>query len=154
MLSLKIFFKIIPYIWPFIREMVFGNKPILKAMRDNKKKVFFAMLILFSFGLNFVAVPRLVTMSMQYIALDKRYKELDAKYKAVESSAKHPKANGTEQQVVVKVPETVKTPERTVKQMKKLPPVKPTPRPNRVNEIHQDFARLKKSEEEDARLNY
>lgn len=154
MLSLKIFFKIIPYIWPFLREMVLGNKPILKAMRDNKKKLFFILLILFSFGLNFVAVPRLVTMSMQYIALDKRYKELDANFKAINSSVKHPSANGVEQQVTIAEPNApVAKPHRASKSVKKSP-AKTQPRKEHFDEIRNDFARLKKIEEDNARLNY
>lgn len=156
MLSLKIFFKLLPYIWPFVREMVLGKKPLLIALRDNKKKLFFITLILISFGLNFVAIPRLVSMSMQYIALEKRYKELETKFNNINSSTKHPKANGAEQQIQIKEPAVISKPATPTSAKTSKKKVTPQPKVQKkdVQEIHSEFIKLQKAEAEDARLNY
>lgn len=107
MLALKFFIKLLPYVWPFVREMVLGKKTIMEAIREHKKKVAFLMLIVFSFGTNFFTVTRLVTMSVDHLALDKKYKELESKYKEVLSSPRHTIANGAEVQAPVKQPEVI-----------------------------------------------
>jgi hypothetical protein len=148
MLSLKIFFKLIPYIWPFLREMVLGNKPILKAVRDNKKKLLFLALILFSFGMNFVMLPRLVSMSMQYIALEKKHNELEAKYKAVSTLPKPTKEVKPEPRPIVEEIPVQKFPVMEKVEKKKT---KEQIRADKelLETIRKDFARLKKMEEEE-----
>lgn len=104
MLSLKLFIKVLPYVWPFIRGMFLGKKTWLEAMRDNKKKVFFMFACLFSFCLNFVLVPRASHLALEYIALEKKYTELTIKYDGLVSSTKHPMANSTEVKLPVRPP--------------------------------------------------
>lgn len=149
MIAFKIFIKLLPYIWPFLREMVLGNKSIFAALRDNKKKVFFITLVIVSFGLNFLTVPRLLTMSMQYVTLDKRYKELEVKYDRLNSSAKHPGTNGAEQQAMVKkespvVPATSLEPQGIPKKEDKLS----TPK-KRTDHVAEYFEKIRQREEKD-----
>lgn len=94
--ALTFFIKLLPYIWPFLREMVLGRKTFLEAVRDNKKKAFFVALVIFSFGLNFVLVPRSSTLAMEYLALERKYKELEAQNKPLGSSSKQTVSQGKE----------------------------------------------------------
>lgn len=102
---LSLFVKMMPYLWPFIREMIFGKKSIWSAFRDNKKKVLFAVLVVFSIGLNFVLVPRSVQLSIQYVNLERKYIELQ---KA--SSTKHPTSSNVEVKANEKDPNVVSQP--------------------------------------------
>lgn len=82
-------FKLITFLFPFIKEMVLGEKTIREALRTNKMRVFLIGLILLSFFLNIVLVPKLVRISADYVILDRKYKELEEKYTAFQKSS-HP----------------------------------------------------------------
>lgn len=151
MVAFKIFLKVLPYMWPFIREMVLGRKSLLAAVRDNKKKVFFITLIIVSFGLNFLTVPRLFSMSVQYVTLDKRYKELEARYNRVTSSAKYPNANGLEQQIQIKEsvkqkPSEAEKKPKLAKEEEKEPSSKAD-----MNQIKEQFEKIRQREEKELR---
>jgi len=155
MVAFKIFLKVLPYMWPFIREMVLGRKSLLAALRDNKKKVFFITLIIVSFGLNFLTVPRLVSMSVQYVTLDKRYKELEARYNRVTSSSKYPNANGLEQQIQIKETNKERAKEKSPATEKKPSPKKeedkgPASKAD-VDQIKQQFEKIRQREEKELR---
>ena len=66
------FFKTIEMIWPFIREMVIGDKSLLDALKYNKKRVLLVILIFVSIGTNFFSIHRLITISQQYIVLNNK----------------------------------------------------------------------------------
>jgi hypothetical protein len=148
MIAFKIFLKVLPYIWPFIREMVLGRKSILAALRDNKKKVLFISLVLFSFCLNFLTIPRLLSLSAQYVALEKRYKDVQTHPASVGSTVKHPTANGVEQKVHIKEPphvaviETVEKKPIPSKKKKKVIVSDPN-----VNQIKEQFEKIRSREE-------
>jgi hypothetical protein len=72
-------FKILLFIWPFIKEMVLGKKTMKEAIKDNKRKVAIAFVIVASLGLNMVTLTRLWTLSAQYVDLQKRYTFVDKK---------------------------------------------------------------------------
>lgn len=105
LLGLKLFIKVLPYIWPFMKAIFLGKKSWTEAFRDNKKKVFLLFICLLSFSLNFVMVPRATHLALQYIAMEKRFLELQAKYNALEGTRKTTISDGKE----VKLPEKVST---------------------------------------------
>lgn len=101
LVGLKLFIKVLPYIWPFMKGIFLGKKTWLEAFRDNKKKVFLLFVCLFSFSLNFIMVPRATHLAIEYIALEKRYLELQKNYDALNGSKKTTIADSKE----VKLPE-------------------------------------------------
>lgn len=70
-------FKLIAFLFPFVKEMILGEKTIREAIRTNKMRVFLIGLILLSFFLNIVFIPKLVKISADYVILDRKYKEMD-----------------------------------------------------------------------------
>jgi hypothetical protein len=80
-------FKLIALLFPFVKEMILGEKTIREAIRTNKMRVFLIGLILLSFFLNLVVIPKLVKISADYVMLDRRYKDLEQKSS---SSITHP----------------------------------------------------------------
>lgn len=72
------------FIWPFLKEMVLGDKTVGQALRTNKARLLLLILILGSFGMNIIMTPRLVTISAQYIELDKTHKKLVGANKDIE----------------------------------------------------------------------
>ena len=96
MSALTFFFKLLPYIWPFLKDMILGRKTMLEALRDNKKKVLLVVIVIFSLGLNFFMVPRTTRMAIDYLALDKKYKELQTQCVATPGTLKHTISQGTE----------------------------------------------------------
>lgn len=71
-------FKLLPFIWPFVKELMLGNKTLTEAFKDNKKKVFTVALIMASFALNIFVVPKLLTISGQYVILQREHEKLQA----------------------------------------------------------------------------
>lgn len=65
--------KVLAFLWPFIKEMVLGDKTLKEAIKDNKKKVLLALLIMVSVGMNFFTISRLVVVSQNYINVEKKY---------------------------------------------------------------------------------
>lgn len=82
-------FKLLTFLFPFIKEMILGEKTIKEALKTNKMRVFLIGLILLSFFLNMFTIPKLVRISADYVILDRKYKELEDKYKGINQSS-HP----------------------------------------------------------------
>lgn len=120
-------FKLITFIFPFIKEMILGEKTIKEALKTNKMRVFLIGLILLSFFLNMFTIPKLVRISADYVILDRKYKELEDKFKGINQSS-HP---------IVKpatVPEKPKEVEKPVVEHPEnlnpsYPPYEPVPTP-------------------------
>lgn len=68
--------SVLKWLWPFLKEMVLGDKTVGQALRTNKARVLLLILILGSLGMNMLMTPRLVTISAQYIELQKTHKKL------------------------------------------------------------------------------
>lgn len=96
MSALTFFVKLLPYIWPFLKDMILGRKTFMEALRDNKKKALLIFIVIFSLGLNFFMVPRTTRMAIDYLALDKKYKELQTQCLAVPGTPKHTITMGSE----------------------------------------------------------
>jgi hypothetical protein len=70
-------FKIIGLIIPFLLEMVFGKKqePLPTEDKDslkpsNRKRFIVSIIMLISFSINYLAIGRLYSLSLSYIALN------------------------------------------------------------------------------------
>lgn len=66
-------FKILTFLWPFIKELVLGEKTVRQAIRSNRWKLVLTIVICISFVVNLLAVPRLVVMANDYVKLNKKY---------------------------------------------------------------------------------
>ena len=77
-------FKALKMSWPFFKEMIIGRNSFSYALRKNRVRVAFFFAVLLSFCINWVAIPRLFTLSSDYIKLEKELKatkETMASYK-------------------------------------------------------------------------
>jgi hypothetical protein len=68
--------KTLAFIWPFLKEMFLGDKTLKEAIKTNKMRVVIAVGILLSIAFNFVALPRLVTLTYDYVNLKRKHDEL------------------------------------------------------------------------------
>lgn len=73
------FFKALGLAWPFIKEMMLGDKTLVQALRSNKLRLVFMAVGIASMGLNYLTLPKLYSVSLEYKNLQKTYKELKAK---------------------------------------------------------------------------
>ena len=69
--------KIISMIFPFIREMILGDKTLLEAIKTNKLKVLLLAAIMASFFLNVTMIPKLIEISNRYVRLHDRYELIE-----------------------------------------------------------------------------
>lgn len=89
------FIKIFPWLMPFLKEMILGKKTWGQAFKDNKKKTIFAVLVIISFGLNFILVPKLTVLATQYVALNREFNEYRLSHPdRAMSTQKHPLDSG------------------------------------------------------------
>lgn len=72
-------------LWPFLKEMVLGDKTLSEAIKTNKMRVLLLFLILGSFAMNLFVVPRVYDISSQYVELEKEHKKLTDATKDVET---------------------------------------------------------------------
>lgn len=77
--------KILQALWPFIKEMVLGERSLKQALTNNKKRVAFIVLVFTSIALNIVTLPRLFTIAKQHLAL---IKDMEKKDKEIEELKK------------------------------------------------------------------
>ena len=68
--------KAITFFWPFLKEMILGEKTLKESLKTHKGRVLLIGVILFSIALNFFAIPKLVAISREHIELRKKYKEM------------------------------------------------------------------------------
>jgi len=71
--------KVLRFLWPFVREMVLGEKTLPEAVKTNKGRVFIIGLIFVSFVTNLYIVPKVWSISSDYIDLKKTHEALLAK---------------------------------------------------------------------------
>lgn len=69
-------YKLISLLFPFVKEMVLGEKTLREALKTNKMRVFLIFLIMFSFFCNIFFIPKLIRVSTDWVILEKKYKEL------------------------------------------------------------------------------
>ena len=68
--------KVLRFLWPFIREMVLGEKTLKQAVKTNKGRVFIIGVIFASFVTNFYIIPKVWSISSDYLELKKNYEIL------------------------------------------------------------------------------
>lgn len=107
-----ILFKVIPYLMPFIREMLIGKKSWKQAFRENRGKTILTVAVAISVVFNLVLMTKVGSMAFNYLELSRAKQELEAKYIAMEKSKigvvgtpKHPLVANTE--VVAEIPKPV-----------------------------------------------
>lgn len=67
--------QILKFIWPFIKELVLGEQTLGQALKTHKLRVLLIALIMGSFVMNVFTVPRLISISADYIKLEKKYEK-------------------------------------------------------------------------------
>jgi hypothetical protein len=63
-------FKFLSFLFPFIKEMVLGDKTVKEALKTNKTRVLVLVLILASFAMNFWLVPKIIRISAYAVSLE------------------------------------------------------------------------------------
>lgn len=71
--------RLILLIWPFLWEMLIGDKPLKQAIFTHKKQILIILLICGSIVLNGFLLPRLIMISKDYVELQREYKAVLAK---------------------------------------------------------------------------
>lgn len=147
--------KILMFIWPFIKEMVLGDRSVGEAARENKMKLLLTVVLTASIGLNIFSVHRLWTLSQQYLDLRKEYATLDAKYKKLTSVEPIPKALPAKPKVVEVAREEPAVPKKQKKPKVKKVAKAETPVEEDIDEVNaerlrklkEDFEKIKQREE-------
>lgn len=148
--------KFLVFLWPFVKEMVLGEKTLKQAMSDNKRRVLLMIVILASIGLNLFSISRLVTLSSKYLKLQDDYLTLQrAKPVPTTPSVKHtepvmpvtsvpiPTISKEEVSVVAAKPPTKSPRPRKREKAQPLLPVND----ERYSRIRDDFLKMKQREE-------
>lgn len=65
--------KTIRFLWPFLKEMILGDKTVRQALRTNLGRVLLIAVILLSIVANFFTIPRLLEISYAQVELKRRY---------------------------------------------------------------------------------
>lgn len=128
-------FKLISMLFPFIKEMVLGEKTVREAFKTNKMRVFMLGLIMFVFFGFAFTLPKLIRISADYVMLERKYNTLEQQCESVHCDQA---ASSVQAHPVVKAPKEKKekNPETTSERVEPpitsyLPtaPVAPTPVP-------------------------
>lgn len=142
---LAVMFKVIPYILPFLKEMLIGRKSWRQAFKDNRGKTILAFVVIVSVTFNIMLTAKVGTLAYQYLEMSRAKQELELKYQLlektkvpVEGSAKHPMANSAE--VVVDVKKEIK-----VEPLPRLTHVDKV-KPRVADEVNAEFERMRQRE--------
>lgn len=136
-------FKVIPYLVPFLKEMLLGKKTWRQAFRDNRGKTILAFVVVTSVIFNLLLVTKASTLAYRYLEVVKANEVLKNKVMTlekvkvvVEGSNKHPIVNNTEVATEVK------------KEAHPVPPSKAAVKPdiNLTEEVKSDFDRIRQRE--------
>jgi hypothetical protein len=141
---LALFLKALPYLMPFIKEMLIGKKTWKQAFKENKFKTIFAISGCAAIVFNLFLMVKIGTLAFSVLELqrakqelEKRNSQLEAIVGGLPSSKTHPVASNTE---VVS----------GIKGANKSPPQKTTSNPsNNVDDIRAEFERMRQRESGD-----
>jgi hypothetical protein len=96
-------FKLIPYLVPFLREMILGKKTWRQAFRENRGKTILTLVVVISVIFNVLLMTKAGTLAYHYLELSRANEELKQKMAVVEKnkalpegSSRHPIVNSTE----------------------------------------------------------
>jgi hypothetical protein len=136
---LALIFKAIPYLVPFLREMILGKKTWRQAFRENRGKTILAIIVIISLVFNVLLMTKAGTLAYHYLELTRANDELKQKMTTlehakapVEGSNRHPIVNNTEVATEIK------------KDTKARPVVKADS--NLAEEVRTDFERIRQRE--------
>jgi hypothetical protein len=136
-------FKVIPYLVPFLREMLLGKKTWRQAFRDNRGKTLLAFIVVVSVVFNLLLVTKASTLAYRYLevvraneALKNKVSTLEKAKAPVEGSSRHPIVNNTEVATEIKKEAHSTAPAKA--------PVKPDT--NLTEEVKSDFDRIRQRE--------
>lgn len=79
--------KAVVFIWPFLKELLLGERTLKEAVRSNKVRLITIGVILLSVALNFFLLPRLVTITRDHLELMKKYKEVTKELEALKTKS-------------------------------------------------------------------
>lgn len=74
-------FKAIAFFWPFLKEMILGEKTIRESLKSHKGRLLLIGVILASFGLNAFTIPKLIKISAAHVELQRKYAAATRDYK-------------------------------------------------------------------------
>jgi hypothetical protein len=138
-----VIFKVIPYLMPFIKEMLIGKKSWKQAFKENRGKTILGIVVTASLIANLILVVKVGSMAFNYLELSRAKQELEKKYqvvlagKGVESTAKHPLGNNNSEVVT----EVKNKPPRVAKSDTAV-----KPEPDAAAEIKAEFERMRQRE--------
>lgn len=140
-------FKILTMLWPFIKEMLFGQKTMRQILKEHKGTVAATIIVAAVVVTNLFIFNRLIVISNDYLTLQKKYAVLEkAHAKAIVVQAPRP---------VMKPPPAVTAPammpvapvakpNKPKKPIKAAPPKKPTD--ERYHRIKESFIELQEGD--------
>jgi len=96
-------FKVIPYIVPFLKEMIIGKKTWRQAFKENRGKTMLGFVLVISLVFNVVLTAKVGNLAFKYLHLSRAKEELEQRVKTqtnntdhIEGSTRHPIVNNTE----------------------------------------------------------
>lgn len=66
-------FKTLRFLWPFLKEMILGDKTLKEALKTNFWRVLLIVGIIVSIALNFFTIPRLLEISYAHVELKRKH---------------------------------------------------------------------------------
>lgn len=124
--------KTLSFLWPFIKEMVFGNKTVAESVRANKIKSLFFFVAVLSLVLNLILFQRLIVIGKDHIDFVKEIKTKKGCTIPITPA-------------VIPEKEIPKQPSVTV--LKKETTLKGHEKHNSSNRTYEEFTRIKEREE-------
>ncbi len=124
--------KTLSFLWPFIKEMVFGNKTVAESVRANKIKSLFFFVAVLSLVLNLILFQRLIVIGKDHIDFVKEMKKKEGCTIPITPP-------------VIPEKEIPKQPSVTV--LKKETTLKGHEKHNSFNRTYEEFTRIKEREE-------
>jgi hypothetical protein len=139
-------FKILSMLWPFIKEMLFGQMTAAQILKQHKKLVAVVVVTGLLFASNVFLTKRLVGISHDYIVLKKKYEELEkATNKKAVPELRPPLPNQAALKATVEtMPEfrAAPTKRREVKKPQKAPPSSKELERRRYEQLHKSLTEL------------
>lgn len=69
-------FKAMSFLWPFMKEMVLGEKTVKESLKNNKFKVLFLIVSIVSVGYSLYITPVLYEITQELLITTKKYEAL------------------------------------------------------------------------------
>lgn len=73
---IEIVIRIFTNLWPFLWEMMIGNRPFKEAIHTHRKQIITIVLIIVSVLMNALTIPKIISISSDYVILERKYKSL------------------------------------------------------------------------------